>query len=75
MRDRHWGSLTESLGFTVRPDDKFTLRKGLEELKLQTYLPNPTLPYPTLPYPTLPYSTLLYPTPPFPTLPCPTLNP
>ena len=34
MRERHWSLLTEKLGFELKPDDNFTLRKGLEEFKL-----------------------------------------
>ena len=38
MRDRHWENLTNALGFEVKPDEKFTLRRGLEELKLQEHM-------------------------------------
>ena len=38
MRDRHWQKLTDVLGFELKPDKNFTLRKGLEEFKLQAKL-------------------------------------
>ena len=38
MRERHWDQLTQILGFKLRPDDAFTLRKGLEEFKLQNQM-------------------------------------
>lgn len=28
MRERHWDLLTETLGFALKPDKNFTLRKG-----------------------------------------------
>eukprot|EP00741_Cyanophora_paradoxa_P012299 tig00000169_g11885.t1 len=34
MRDRHWEELTENLGFALRPDETFTLRKATMDLKL-----------------------------------------
>ena len=38
MRPRHWDQLTEVLGFELKPDDTFTLRKGLDEFHLQEKL-------------------------------------
>ncbi len=38
MRDRHWQQLTDVLGFELKPDDNFTLRRGLEEFHLQEKL-------------------------------------
>jgi len=38
MRDRHWQQLTDVLGFELKPDNTFTLRKGLEEFHLQDKL-------------------------------------
>jgi hypothetical protein len=34
MRDRHWSDLTSTLGFELRPDDRFTLRHATESLRL-----------------------------------------
>ena len=31
MRDRHWADLSAEIGFTLRPDDKFTLMNVLEQ--------------------------------------------
>jgi dynein heavy chain len=38
MRARHWQQLTDVLGFELKPDDNFTLRKGLDEFHLQEKL-------------------------------------
>lgn len=38
MRARHWQQLSDTLGFELKPDEKFTLRRGLEEFNLQTKL-------------------------------------
>ena len=38
MRERHWDQLTAALGFKLKPDDNFTLRKGLEDLKLSDHM-------------------------------------
>jgi len=34
IRDRHWDSMKDVLGFSIKPDESFTLRKATEELKL-----------------------------------------
>jgi dynein heavy chain len=34
IRDRHWDAMKDILGFSIKPDDSFTLRKAVEEMKL-----------------------------------------
>ena len=37
MKDRHWDTLSNELGFNCKPDEHFTLRKAIEELHLQDH--------------------------------------
>jgi dynein heavy chain len=34
IRDRHWQAMEEVLGFSIKPDENFTLRRATEEMKL-----------------------------------------